>query len=154
MTQHDGVHPRIGATDVVPFVPLSGVSMETCMQMAAELGKKVGAELNITVYLYGQAAVNITRANLAHLRSGGYEGLRKTISVDPERYPDYGPKYLGSSGATAIGARTPLIAFNINLSTNDVVIAQNIAKAIRQSSGGLDGVQSIGIIVDLSLIHI
>ncbi len=148
MEQHDGVHPRIGATDVVPFVPLSGSSMETCIRIAAELGKQVGDKLNIPVYLYGQAANNITRSNLAKLRTGEYEGLRKSISVDPERHPDYGPKHLSSSGATAIGARTPLIAFNINLSTNDILIAKKIAKAIRQSSGGLDGVQSIGIIVD------
>ena len=148
MEQHDGVHPRIGATDVVPFVPLSGSSMETCIRIAAELGKQVGDKLNIPVYLYGQAANNTTRSNLANLRTGEYEGLRKSISVDPERHPDYGPKHLSSSGATAIGARTPLIAFNINLSTNDVLIAKKIAKAIRQSSGGLDGVQSIGIIVD------
>ena len=148
MEQHDGVHPRIGATDVVPFVPLSGSSMETCIRIAAELGKQVGDKLNIPVYLYGQAANNITRSNLANLRTGEYEGLRKSISVDPERHPDYGPKHLSSSGATAIGARTPLIAFNINLSTNDILIAKKIAKAIRQSSGGLDGVQSIGIIVD------
>ena len=148
MEQHDGVHPRIGATDVVPFVPLSGSSMETCIRIAAELGKQVGDKLNIPDYLYGQAANNITRSTLATLRTGEYEGLRKSISVDPERHPDYGPKHLSSSGATAIGARTPLIAFNINLSTNDVLIAKKIAKAIRQSSGGLDGVQSIGIIVD------
>jgi len=148
MKQHHGVHPRIGATDVVPFIPLAGTTMETCMQMAAELGTKVGDELNIPVYLYGQAAVSINRSHLANIRNGGYEALRKSISIDPERYPDYGPKSLGSSGATAIGARSPLIAFNINLSTNDVLIAQNIAKAIRQSSGGLDGVQSIGIIVN------
>ncbi|MBH28183.1 MAG: glutamate formimidoyltransferase [Chloroflexi bacterium] len=148
MNQHNGAHPRIGATDVVPFVPLSGASMETCIQMSEELGNKVGSELNIPVYLYGQATDNIYRSNLANLRSGGYEGLRKNIATNPERHPDYGPNKLSSSGATAIGARSPLIAFNINLSTDDVIIAKKIAKSIRQSSGGLHGVQSIGIIVD------
>ena len=148
MEQHNGEHPRIGATDVVPFVPLNGTAMKTCVQMAVELGSKVGDELGIPVYLYEHAAIKSARRNLANVRRGEYEKLRNSISIDPKRYPDFGPKKLGSPGATAIGARTPLIAFNVNLTTNDVLIAQNIAKTIRQSSGGLECVKSIGIMVD------
>lgn len=148
MEQHNGEHPRIGATDVVPFVPLYGTPMDTCVQMAIELGSRIGVKLGIPSYLYEQAATKSTRRNLANVRRGGYEKLRDSISTNPKFFPDFGPKRLGSSGATAIGARTPLVAFNVNLTTNDVLIAQNISRTIRQSSGGLEGVKSIGIMVD------
>ena len=148
MGQHNGEHPRIGATDVVPFVPLYATPMETCVQMAIELGSRVGNELGIPVYLYEQAATKSARKNIANVRRGGYEQLRDSIYTNPKHYPDFGPKNLGLSGATAIGARTPLIAFNVNLATNDVLIAQNIARTIRQSSGGLACVKSIGVIAD------
>ena len=148
MEQHNGEHPRIGATDVVPFVPLYGTPMDTCVQMAIELGYRVGVKLGIPSYLYEQAATQYTRRNIANIRRGGYEKLRDSISTNPKLFPDFGPKRLGSSGATAIGARTPLVAFNVNLTTNDVLIAQNISRTIRQSSGGLEGIKSIGIMVD------
>lgn len=148
MTQHRGEHPRIGATDVVPFVPIRGVTMEDCVAMARRLGQRVGDELGIPVYLYERAATRPDRENLANIRKGEYEGLREAIKSDPDRAPDFGPCELGRAGATVIGARAPLIAYNVYLNTDDVEIADKIARAIRHSSGGLRYVKALGLLVE------
>ncbi|MDP2995738.1 MAG: glutamate formimidoyltransferase [Anaerolineales bacterium] len=145
---HTGSHPRIGATDVVPFVPISGISMEDCVAMACRLGERVGRELNIPVYLYEEAATQPERVNLENIRRGQYEGLKAEIETQPERKPDFGPARLGPAGATVIGARHPLIAYNVYLATGDVSIAKSVAKAIRQSSGGLPCVKALGMLVE------
>ncbi len=148
LDQHTGEHPRIGATDVVPFVPLSGVTMEDCVTLAKRLGERVGAELNIPVYLYEHAATRPDRTNLENIRRGQYEGLKVEIETDPDRRPDFGPAHLGKAGATVIGARNPLIAYNVYLAASEVDIAKKIAKAIRQSSGGLRYVKALGLLVE------
>jgi glutamate formiminotransferase/formiminotetrahydrofolate cyclodeaminase len=148
LDQHTGAHPRIGATDVVPFVPLSDVKMEDCVAIAQRLGQRVGNELNIPVYLYEAAATRPERTNLEVIRKGQYEGLKMEVETHPERKPDFGPAKLGKAGATVIGARNPLIAFNVYLTTDDVDIAKKIAKAIRHSSGGLRYVKGSGFFVD------
>jgi glutamate formiminotransferase len=146
MNKHTGEHPRIGATDVVPFIPISDVDMNDCVNLAKDLGKEVGEKLKIPVYLYEHAATKPSRENLANIRKGQYEGLREAITQDPERMPDFGPGELHpTAGATVIGARMPLIAFNINLNTDDVDIAKSIAKAVRHSSGGLKYVKALGL---------
>ena len=145
---HSGAHPRIGATDVCPFVPLSGATMEDCIAIAQRLGQRVGGELNIPVYLYEAAATRLERTNLENIRKGQYEGLKSEIETDINRKPDFGPAKLPKAGATVIGARNPLIAFNVYLTTDDVDIAKKIAKAIRHSSGGLRYVKGLGLLVD------
>lgn len=145
---HTGAHPRIGATDVVPFVPLSGATMEECIAIAQRLGQRVGSELSIPVYLYEAAATRPERTNLENIRKGQYEGLKVDVETNPERKPDFGPAKLPKAGATVIGARNPLIAFNVYLTTEDVDIAKKIAKAVRQSSGGLRYVKGLGLLVD------
>jgi glutamate formiminotransferase/formiminotetrahydrofolate cyclodeaminase len=148
LNQHTGAHPRIGATDVVPFVPLSGVTMDDCIDIARRLGKRVGEELQIPVYLYEYAATRPERTNLENLRRGQYEGLKIEIEGSIERMPDFGPALLGPAGATVIGARNPLIAFNVYLTTDDVELAKKIARAIRQSSGGMRFVKALGLMVE------
>ncbi|MBI5825459.1 MAG: glutamate formimidoyltransferase [Chloroflexi bacterium] len=154
LNQHTGAHPRIGATDVCPFVPLSGATMEDCIAIAQRLGQRVGAELSLPVYLYEAAAARPERANLENIRRGQYEGLKLALSAVAgsqefeERKPDFGPAKLGAAGATVIGARAPLIAFNVYLTTDDVSIAKKIAKAIRHSSGGFRYVKGLGLLVD------
>ena len=148
MQTHRGQHPRIGATDVLPFVPLGDATMEQCIDLAQAVGQRIGEELMIPVFLYGAAATTPERQELPNVRRGEYEVLRDTIAHDPVRSPDYGPQQLGSAGATAVGARMPLIAYNIYLTTSDVQIARRIAKAIRGSSGGLRGVRALGLLVD------
>jgi glutamate formiminotransferase/formiminotetrahydrofolate cyclodeaminase len=145
---HTGEHPRIGATDVCPFVPLSDATMEDCIAIAKRLGERVGNELSIPVYLYEAAAMRPERTNLENIRRGQYEGLKVEIESDPNRKPDYGPGKLPKAGATVIGARNPLIAFNIYLTTGEVEIAKKIAKAVRQSSGGLRYVKGLGLLVE------
>ena len=145
---HTGAHPRIGATDVVPFVPLSNASMQDCVEIAKRVGQRVGDELSLPVYLYEAAAARPERANLENIRKGQYETLKTEIESNPERNPDYGPSKLPKAGATVIGARAPLIAFNIYLTTDDVSIAKKIAKAVRQSSGGLRYVKGLGLLVE------
>ncbi|MFM8425667.1 MAG: glutamate formimidoyltransferase, partial [Chloroflexota bacterium] len=147
LDQHTGEHPRIGATDVVPFVPLSGATMEECIAIAKRLGERVGKELNIPIYLYEAAATKPERTNLENIRKGQYEGLKTEIEK-LERQPDFGPSKLPKAGATVIGARNPLIAFNVYLTTDDVSIAKKIAKAVRQSSGGLRYVKGLGLLVE------
>ena len=148
LDEHTGEHPRIGATDVVPFIPISGVSMQECVEIAKRLGQRVATELKIPIYLYEQAAVDGSRRNLATHRKGGYETLKKTIKTDPLRAPDFGPKKIGTAGATVIGAREFLIAYNVYLTTQDVSIAKKIAQTIRHSSGGLRHVKALGLLVD------
>jgi glutamate formiminotransferase / formiminotetrahydrofolate cyclodeaminase len=148
LNSHTGAHPRIGATDVVPFVPLGGASMDDCIAIAQRLGRRVAGELGIPVYLYEAAASRPERTNLENIRKGQYEGLKTEIQSDPNRKPDFGPSILPRSGATVIGARAPLIAFNIYLTTEDVDIAKKIARAVRQSSGGLRYVKGLGLLVD------
>lgn len=148
MTQHSGQHPRVGATDVLPFVPLGGATLDQCVALARSVGQRIGDELGIPVYLYEAAATRPERAALPNLRKGEYEGLRDTIVTDPARAPDFGPAQLGTAGATIVGARQPLIAYNIYLHTADVEVAKRIAKAVRGSSGGLRGVRALGMLVE------
>lgn len=148
LDEHTGAHPRIGATDVVPFVPISDVSMQECVEMARRLGKRVADELQIPIYLYEEAATSPERVNLENIRRGQYEALKEEISVRSERKPDFGPAAVGTAGATVIGARHPLIAFNVYLTTNDTSIAQKIAKAVRYSSGGMRFVKGMGVLVE------
>jgi len=148
LDHHTGEHPRIGATDVVPFVPISGLSMQDSVQIARHLGKRVGEELNLPVYLYEEAATRPKRTNLENLRRGQYEALKQEMGKDPERDPDFGPNQVGPAGATVIGARQPLIAYNIYLTTDDVTIAEKIARTIRFSSGGLRFVKALGMLVE------
>ncbi len=148
LNEHQGEHPRIGATDVVPFVPISGVTMEDCIGIAHRLGKRVGDELNIPVYLYEKAATRTDRENLADLRKGEYEGLKAEIQTNPDRAPDFGPSRLGNAGATVIGARSPLVAYNVYLNTGDATVAEKIARAVRHLSGGLRYVKGLGMLVN------
>jgi glutamate formiminotransferase len=145
LTKHEGEHPRMGATDVCPFVPVSNVTMDDCVELANRLGERVGKELSIPVYLYEAAAKRPERENLANCRRGQFEGLCEEIGTNPDRDPDYGPcKIHPTAGAIAIGARPFLIAYNINLGTSDLSIAKAIAKSIRHSGGGLRYVKSLG----------
>jgi glutamate formiminotransferase/formiminotetrahydrofolate cyclodeaminase len=132
MSKHSGAHSRIGATDVCPFVPVTGVAMDECVQLAKDLGRRVGQELGIPVYLYEEAAQKPDRKNLATIRRGQYEGLEEKLK-DPDWAPDYGePKFNAKAGATVIGAREFLIAYNINLNTTDQALARHIASKLRE----------------------
>lgn len=144
LTKHSGEHPRMGATDVVPFIPVEGVTMEECAALARQLGERVGKELEIPVFLYARAATRPERVLLPDVRKGEFEGMRGRM-LDP----DFGPNRVHpTAGATAIGARPFLVAFNVYLDTQDITVAKEIAKQIRTSSGGLPGVQASGFIVD------
>ncbi len=145
LTQHRGEHPRMGATDVVPFVPLGTATMAEAVRLAERLGERVVRELSIPVYLYAAAARRPERADLARVREGQFEGLRDVIGTDPARAPDFGEaKIHPTAGAIAIGARPVLIAFNAYLTTPDVAIAKKIAKAVRARDGGLPEVKALG----------
>ncbi len=150
MTRHSGEHPRLGATDVVPFVPIRDVTMDDCIGIAQRLGQRVGDALGIPVYLYEAAATRPDRENLAKLRSSTfqYEQLRDVIATDPNRMPDFGPAEIGTAGATVIGARPPLVAYNVYLGTGNVGIADKIARAVRHSTGGLRYIKAAGFLVD------
>jgi glutamate formiminotransferase/formiminotetrahydrofolate cyclodeaminase len=148
LDKHRGEHPRIGATDVVPFVPISNISMQACVEIARRLGQRVGQELGIPVYLYEEAASRPERRNLEDIRRGGYEALKEEIGKEAERNPDFGPLKVGQAGATVIGARHPLIAYNVYLDTDRVDIAKKVAKAVRHSSGGLRYVKALGLSVE------
>lgn len=143
-----GEHPRIGATDVVPFVPIKNITMQECVELARRLGKRVGENLKIPVYLYEEAAAAPERRQLENIRRGEYEQLKKEIQTNPDRAPDFGPLELGPAGATVIGARQPLIAYNVYLTTDDISIAQKIARAVRHSSGGFRYVKAMGVLVE------
>ncbi|OGM08655.1 glutamate formimidoyltransferase [Candidatus Woesebacteria bacterium RBG_16_36_11] len=145
MNKHLGEHPRIGATDVVPFVPISGVSMKECVNLSKKLAVRVAKELKIPVYLYEDSATRKERINLADVRKGEYEGLKKEIKVNPDRKPDYGPSSLHpTAGAVVIGARKYLVAYNVNLDTKDIAIAKKIAEKVREKDGGLKAVKALG----------
>jgi glutamate formiminotransferase len=149
MEQHHGEHPRIGATDVIPFVPISEVTMADCVEMAKKLGERIGTELQIPVYLYEEAATRPERRDLAYIRKGQYEALKAELGEKPEREPDFGPAHMHpSAGATVVGARMPLVAFNINLGTSDISIAKRIAKLIRARDGGYMFVKAMGVNLD------
>ena len=147
MNQHRGQHPRIGAADVIPFVPLRNVTMAECVNLARTLGARVGAALRLPVFLYAEAALQADNRELSAIRRGGYEGLRTSIATGVAPQPDFGPRQLGSAGGCVIGAREILIAFNVYLATPDGSIAKAIARAIRQSSGGMPGVKALGFFV-------
>jgi len=150
LCKHTGEHPRIGATDVVPFIPLEGSTMEDCIALARSLGERVGRELQIPVYLYERAATTPTRENLADVRRGEFEGLRDELGKNPARKPDFGPERIHPTcGAIAIGARPFLVAYNVYLGpASNLQIAKNVAKAVRGSSGGFRYVKGLGLEVD------
>ena len=145
METHEGVHPCIGATDVVPFIPLKNTSMEECIALSEKTGKRIADELGLPVYLYARSAKTDSHIRLADIRRGGYHTLKNVISNDPDRAPDFGPLRLGTAGCVSIGARDFLIAFNVYLNTPDPAPAKMIARKIRASSGGLPGLQAIGL---------
>ena len=145
MTTHKGEHPRMGACDVCPFIPISDLTEDDCVELAHKLGQKVGDELQIPVYLYESAATSVKRKNLAKVRQGEYEGIRDSIETDKNRKPDYGPSKMNlKSGSTAIGVRFPLVAFNVYLGTNQKWIADRIADGIRSIKGGYKFVKALG----------
>ena len=145
LNKHTGEHPRMGATDVIPFVPISGVTMEDCVALARNCGERMWSELSIPVYLYEKAATRPERENLATVRKGQFEGIRDEIASLEARRPDFGePSVHPTAGITAVGARPPLIAYNVNLGTADIEIANKIARAVRHMSGGLRYVKALG----------
>lgn len=141
---HRGEHPRMGATDVIPFVPIRNMTMDECIRLARQVGERIGHELGIPVYLYERAATRPERRDLAYVRRGEYEAIRDEIATNPEREPDFGPRSLGQAGAVAVGARPFLIAYNVNLDTNDLQVAKDIAKVTRERGGGLPSVKALG----------
>jgi glutamate formiminotransferase/formiminotetrahydrofolate cyclodeaminase len=146
LTKHTGAHPRVGATDVVPFIPIEGVTLEDCVALAHRTGHEIWARYRIPVFFYEAAARRPDRVNLENVRRGQFEGLRQEMKHNHDRQPDVGePKLHPTAGVTVVGARKFLIAYNINLNTSDVAIATKIAKAIRFSSGGLRYVKSMGV---------
>ena len=148
MSKHKGGHPRMGALDVVPFVPIEGVSMEDCIDIANRVGKVIGEKYNIPVYLYEKAATAPHRENLAKVRKGQYEGFFEKIKEE-DWAPDYGPREVNvKGGCVAIGAREPLVAFNVNLGTDNVEIADKIAKKVRHIGGGLRFVKAMGVMLE------
>jgi glutamate formiminotransferase / 5-formyltetrahydrofolate cyclo-ligase len=142
LNKHQGEHPRMGAVDVLPFIPISGITIDECISYAINISEKISALYNIPVFLYAKAAEQPNRVNLPDIRKGEFEGMKEKIK-DPEWKPDFGPQEIHPTfGCVAIGARIPLIAYNIDLDTKDEKIANNIAKAIRQSSGGFKYIQA------------
>ncbi len=145
LNHHKGEHPRMGAVDVVPFVPISGVAMEDCVSLAEEFGKEFAEKTQVPVFLYEEAATSPQRHNLADVRAGEFEGLRDLIGKDPLRKPDFGPEKIHpTAGATAVGAREILIAYNVNLGTSNLNVAKKIAREIRSKDGGLTYVKALG----------
>jgi glutamate formiminotransferase len=148
MTKHKGEHPRMGAVDVIPFVPVKNITMQECVNLTKELGERIARELSIPVFLYEESATRPERRNLADIRRGEFEGMAEKIK-DPAWAPDFGKAEIHpTAGVVAVGARMPLIAYNVNLSTSDINIARNIAKIIRESSGGLKCVKAIGVMLE------
>ena len=145
LNKHTGEHPRMGAVDVVPFIPISDITMDECVQLAKDFAKEYASRFKVPVYLYEVAATRPERRNLADVRKGEFEGLRNQIGHDPERKPDFGPEAIHpTAGATAVGARQILIAYNINLATDKVEVAKRIAKQVRGRDGGLTSVKALG----------
>lgn len=148
LRKHQGEHPRMGAVDVMPFVPIKEASIEACVALSKRVGKRILEEADVPVFFYEQSTELANRKNLAKIRKGQFEGMAEKV-MDPDWEPDLGGKRIHpTAGVIAVGARPPLIAYNINLSTNDLEIASNIAKEIRESSGGLPCVKSIGIMIE------
>lgn len=146
LTRHEGAHPRIGATDVIPFIPIDGVTLDDCVQMARYVGQQMWERYKIPVYLYEAAATCPERTNLENIRRGQFEGLRSEIATNPDRAPDFGdPRLHPTAGATVVGARKFLVAYNVYLNTQDVEVAKKIGKAVRFSSGGLRYVKGMGV---------
>ncbi len=149
MEQQAGAHPRIGAVDVIPFVPLADTSMTEAVELARAFGRGIAERHGLPVYLYAEAALRPERRLLSEVRKGQYEGLKAELGANPDRDPDYGPRRMHPrAGAVAVGARRPLIAFNVNLAGQDVDLARRIATSIRESSGGMPGVQAIGLLLE------
>jgi glutamate formiminotransferase len=150
MEQHTGEHPRIGAVDVIPFVPLGATTIDDCVALARSFGARVAERFGIPVYLYARAAARPDRVRLADVRRGGYEAVRDEIGDPPrDRHPDFGPaRTHPRAGAIAVGARPFLIAWNINLTTSDIEVARRIARAVRESGGGLPAVQGNGFMIE------
>ncbi len=146
MTEHAGGHPRMGAADVIPFMPVRGVDIDDCVGLARRFGREMAETLGVPVYLYDRAALRPERTSLAEVRRGEFEGLREAVGRG-ERLPDFGPNEIGRAGATAVGARKPLVAFNMYLDGDDEAAAKEIARAVRESSGGLPAVRAIGFAV-------
>ncbi len=145
LRNHKGEHPRIGATDVIPFVPISGTTMDECIELSERVGAEIAARYGIPVYLYEQSARIPERRDLAYIRKGEFETLKEEIATVPERRPDFGPPEVhASAGATAVGARFPLIAYNVYLDTSDLKVAHAVARAVRNSGGGLRYVKALG----------
>ncbi len=155
LTAHEGEHPRMGAMDVVPFVPFADTPMSTCIELAHRTGARLARELRLPIYYYGEAARTPERRELERVRRKGFEELREHIG-DADRIPDEGPRTIHpTAGATAVGARIPLIAYNVNLKTRDLGIAKEIAKTIRASSGGLPNVKALGFdLADRGLVQV
>ena len=156
MNEHHGAHPRIGALDVLPFVPVSGVTMDQCVEIARDVGRRIAEELGVPVYLYEAAATRPDRKDLPVVRRGEYEGLKVEIETNPDRKPDFGPSRMHpTAGATVVGARPLLVAWNVNLASKDIGVAKRIAKAIRESDGGLPAVRAKGFeLADRGLVQV
>jgi glutamate formiminotransferase len=149
LNQHEGAHPRFGAADVVPFVPIQPRDLPVCVAAAHELGRRIASELEIPVYYYEDAARSPERRNLATVRAGGFEGLREVIATDASRRPDEGPAVLHlTAGAVAVGARPPLVAYNVDLISDDLELAKRIAGEVRERDGGLPRIKAIGLLLE------
>jgi len=149
MEQHQGAHPRIGAVDVMPFVPLGTTRLEECVDLARRFGEQIAKLFELPVFLYGEAALRPEHRRLADVRRGQYEALKAEIGSTPERTPDFGPSRMHPrGGAIAVGARKPLIAFNVNLATDDLALAKRISHTIRESSGGMPAIQAMGVLLE------
>jgi len=144
LREHHGEHPRMGAVDVIPFIPVREATMDDCVELSRTVGRRIAEEIGLPVYLYERSATNAARRNLATIRKGEFEGFAAKIAL-PEWEPDFGPKEIHpSAGVVAVGAREFLIAYNINLATSDLAVAREIASAVRSSSGGLRYVKALG----------
>ncbi|MEM0157613.1 MAG: glutamate formimidoyltransferase [Thermoplasmataceae archaeon] len=149
LNHHSGEHPRFGASDVIPFIPVSGITMKECVEMARELGKRVGEELRIPVYLYGEAAAIESRRSLENIRSKSFQFEQLKEAIGQEKWkPDFGPAMVGSAGASIIGARDFLIAYNVNLNTTDIEKGKKIASALRARDGGFTFVKALAFFLD------
>ena len=145
LNKHQGQHPRMGAVDVIPFIPISDVTMAECVQLTKDFANEYASRFKVPVFLYEEAATRLDRRNLADIRKGEFEGLRTEIGKNPEKKPDFGPNAIHpTAGATAIGARQVLIAYNVNLATNNLDVAKKIAKQVRGKDGGLTAVKALG----------
>ena len=148
MTKHEGAHPRMGAVDVIPFTPVKDVAMEECIELSKKVAERIWTELGMPVTLYEESCTAPHRRNLAAIRKGQFEAMPEKLK-DPQWHPDYGNAEIHpTAGIVAVGARFPLVAFNINLSTSDIEIANKIAKTIRESSGGMKWIKAIGVMLE------